>query len=78
MCTCGVTCVGGLSWICVHSRPCDPPGGLTSWRAGARPRTSKLAHMHGHAQSQREGAVRALGGGQGWGTLGSCVPGPLA
>ena len=70
MCTCGVTCVGGLSWICAHTHPSEPPCGVTCGGAGDRPRTTRHAHMHGHAQSQRQGAVRALGGGQGWGTWG--------
>ena len=78
MCTCGVTCVGGLSWICAHTHPSEPPCGVTCGGAGDRPRTTRHAHMHGHAQSQRVGAVRTLDGGEGWGTQGSCVPRPLA
>ena len=78
MCTCGGRCVRGLAWICAHTHPSEPPCGVTCGGAGDRPRTTRHAHMHGHAQTQRQGAVRALGGGQGWGTLGSCVPGPLA
>ena len=78
MCTCGGRCVRGLAWICAHTHPSEPPCGVTCEGAGDRPCTTRHAHMHGHAQSQREGAVRALGGGQGWGTLGSCVPRPLA